>query len=67
MDILDRILTWSNIRLFLLIIQNKFYKDAFSVCKQALFKKSQKGAPELIYNLKIWSLYLDMELNLGTQ
>lgn len=36
------------------------------VCKQALFKKNSKNQPELIFNLKIWSLYLDFERNLGS-
>ena len=36
------------------------------VSKQALFKKNSKNQPELIFNLKIWSLYLDFERNLGS-
>jgi len=35
------------------------------VCKQALFNRKKKI--DLSHNLRIWQLYLDLEMNLGTK
>ena len=31
-----------------------------------MFKKSKDNGPDLIHNIKLWQIYLDLEMNLGT-
>lgn len=51
-----------------MLINEGFYSDALSVVKNALFSKKQPGelSESLSLNLSLWTLYLDLERNLGT-
>lgn len=51
-----------------MLVVEGFYNDALSVVKYALFNKKPAGelSESLTLNLPLWTLYLDLERNLGS-
>jgi len=61
-DFLNLYITWIE-----LLITNKYLNDAVLVCKKALFhKKGDLEHHKLNQNLKLWKLFIDIELSLGS-
>lgn len=48
------------------LIKNKWFRDASAIIKKAIFRRPGTGSDFLVFNTRLWSFYIDLELNIGT-